>query len=144
MTYCMRQFLTSFFQIALVEDDVDTYRTKQKEAEHREEVMVAEKLVKKIDEAVKGYLKRHEDRKDEVKAFVTKYAKRGDYLKITDPALAGYFWWTSLCLSDGRPEGRSRPESACGRARLNITNYMVELYLFLWYPVSEGGMRCAD
>lgn len=36
LTYCTRYFLTSFFQIAQADSDVDAYRSKQKEAEASE------------------------------------------------------------------------------------------------------------
>ena len=57
MTYCTRYFLTNFFQIAqAAAEDVDAYRSRQKEAEVSEEKAVAEEIIRQFDIEVKAYL----------------------------------------------------------------------------------------
>lgn len=88
LTYCTRYFLTSYFQVAQVDGDVDAYRKKQKEAEMAEDKAIAESIVASLDEAVKNYLVNNPDKKDEVKEFISKYVKKANYLTITDPKIA--------------------------------------------------------
>ena len=88
LTYCTRYFLTNYFQIAQSDLDVDTYRSKQKEAEIAEDKAIAEEIIKNFDVALKKYLSDHEDKKDEVIKFISKYAKKADYRVIKEPALA--------------------------------------------------------
>ena len=89
MTYCTRYFLTNFFQIAqAAAEDVDAYRSRQKEAEVSEDKAVAEEIIKNFDVSFKTYLADHPDKIDELKRFVTRYVKNADYFKIKEPALA--------------------------------------------------------
>ena len=92
-TYTMRQFLTSFFQIAQSDNDVDAYRSKQKEAEVAEEVEVATEIIKKLDKEVKDYLETNSDKQEEVgkelRKFFTKYVKDANYNKVKESKLAG-------------------------------------------------------
>lgn len=88
LSYNLRQFLTSFFQIAQVDTDVDAYRSKQKEAEKSEEKAIAEAIVGEVDKAVKSYLASNADKREEVTKLISKYVKGADYRKITDPQLA--------------------------------------------------------
>lgn len=87
-TYTTRYFLTSYFQIAQPETDVDTYRSKQKKAEAEEEASIAESIVKEYDIKVRDYLSSHPDDASKVKELTTKYIKSGDYTKIKEPKLA--------------------------------------------------------
>lgn len=87
-TYTTRYFLTSYFQIAQPETDVDAYRSKQKKAEADEEAMIAEEITKEYDRVVREYLASHADDAAKVKEFTTKYVKSGDYTKIREPKLA--------------------------------------------------------
>jgi hypothetical protein len=89
MTYCTRYFLTNFFQIAqAVAEDVDAYRSRQKEAEVSEEKAVAEEIIRQFDAEVKTYLADHADQSDDVKKFIQRYVKSADYFKIKEPKLA--------------------------------------------------------
>ena len=88
LTYTMRQFLTAFFQIAQSDTDVDAYRSKQKAAEASEDKAIAEGLTAEFDTMLKRYLADHGDRKEEVKQFITRYAKNANYLAIKEPTLA--------------------------------------------------------
>lgn len=88
LTYCTRQFLTNFFQIAQVENDVDAYRSKQKEAEASEEKAIAAEIINQVDLMIKTYLSDYPDESEAVKKFVSKYAKNANYLVIKEPALA--------------------------------------------------------
>ena len=89
MTYCTRYFLVSFFQIAQAQaEDVDAYRSRQKEAEASEEKAVAEEIIRQFDTELKAYLSDHADKSEDVKKFISRYAKNADYFKIKEPKLA--------------------------------------------------------
>lgn len=88
LTYCTRYFLTSYFQIAQSDLDVDAYRSKQREAEMSESKSIAAEIVHNIDVMVSEYLAEHDDKKDDVKKFVGKYIKGADYRKIDKPEIA--------------------------------------------------------
>lgn len=88
MTYTTRQFLTAYFQIAQIDQDVDAYRSKQKEAEASEEKEIAAAVIEKFDTVVKSYLADHQDKKEEVIKFITRFEKKGNYFAINDPKLA--------------------------------------------------------
>lgn len=88
LTYTLRQFLTSYFQIAQADSDVDAYRTKQKTAEVAEEREVAKAIIAELDKVIKVYLADNPDKAEEVKKFISRYAKGGNYLGIKEPALA--------------------------------------------------------
>ncbi|MBR0156344.1 MAG: ERF family protein [Clostridia bacterium] len=49
LTYCTRYFLTNYFQIPQVETDVDTYRSKQREAEAAEDLSIAKSIIDQLD-----------------------------------------------------------------------------------------------
>ena len=84
LTYCTRYFLIEYFQIATPDNDVDAYRSKQKEAEEQEEKALVEALVGEIDAAVRAYLEDNPDKGDEVKDFFGRYVKGSNYKKIKD------------------------------------------------------------
>ncbi len=88
LTYCTRYFLTSYFQIAQSESDVDAYRSKQKAAEASEDKAIAEEIISQFDVLLKQYLADHPDKTEEVKKFITRFAKNANYLAIKEPALA--------------------------------------------------------
>lgn len=88
MTYTTRQFLTVYFQIAQTDQDVDAYRSKQKEAEASEDKKIAEEIITKFDVAVKSFLSDHAEKADDVKKFIGKYAKNANYFAIQESTLA--------------------------------------------------------
>lgn len=88
LTYCTRYFLCNFFQIAQPETDVDEYRSKQKEAEKSEDKAIAEDIIGEFDKVVRQFLSDNPDQSDDVKKFISKYAKGGNYFAIKEPALA--------------------------------------------------------
>lgn len=88
LTYCTRYFLTNFFQIAQADSDVDTYRSKQKAAEASEDKAIAEEIISQFDVLLKQYLADNQDKTEEVKKFITRFAKNANYLAIKEPALA--------------------------------------------------------
>lgn len=88
LTYCTRYFLTSYFQIAQSNTDVDEYRSKQKEAEVSEDKAIAEEIIAQFDSMVKGFLTDNQDKQDSVKKFISKYAKNANYFAIKEPNLA--------------------------------------------------------
>lgn len=75
MSYTLRQFLTSYFQIAQSDNDVDEYRSKQKEAEEAESREVANSITDKVLEIINNYLEQNPGERDSIVAIVKKYAK---------------------------------------------------------------------
>ena len=88
LTYSQRQFLVAYFQIAQPDQDLDDYKTKQKQAEEAEDLAIAEAIIKEFDTLVRTYLADNEARKEDVAKFCKKYEKKGDYFKVKDPKLA--------------------------------------------------------
>lgn len=88
LSYAMRYFLLKFFNIATPDDDPDKWRSKQKAAEAAEDKMIAEEIINSFDGAVKAFLAANQDKTDDVKKFVAKYAKGGNYFAITESVVA--------------------------------------------------------
>lgn len=88
LTYCTRYFLTSYFQIAQSNTDVDEYRSKQKEAEVLENKAIAEEIITQFDSMVKDFLSDNQEKQEAVKKFISKYAKNANYFAIKEPNLA--------------------------------------------------------
>lgn len=88
LSYTLRQFLTSYFQIAQADSDVDEYRSKQKAAEESEDRTIASAIIEQFDKIVKEYLADNTDKKEEVKKFISNYVKGGNYFSIKEPSLA--------------------------------------------------------
>lgn len=88
LTYCTRYFLTNYFQIAQSNTDPDEYRSRQKEAEASEDKAIADEIVAQFDSELKQYLSDHQDKSDEIKKFIGRFAKNANYFAIKDPALA--------------------------------------------------------
>lgn len=89
MTYCTRYFLTNYFQIAqAAAEDVDAYRSRQKEAEVSEEKAIASEIIAQFDVELKTFLSDHPEKGDEVKKMIQRYVKSADYFKIKEPKLA--------------------------------------------------------
>lgn len=87
-SYGLRQFLTTYFQIAQTDYDIDAFRSKQKEAEAAEETAIAQAIVENIDAAVKEYIGSDKTKGEDIKKFMKNYVKDSNYLKIKDPTLA--------------------------------------------------------
>ena len=88
LTYTMRQFLTAFFQIAQSDTDVDAYRSKQKAAEVSEDRAIAEAIITEFDTLLKQFLADNPNKSEEVKKFISRFAKNANYLVIKEPVLA--------------------------------------------------------
>lgn len=88
LTYCTRYFLSNYFQIAQADSDVDAYRSKQKEAEASEDKAIAEEIIAQFDAILKTYLADNPNKADEVKKFISRYAKNANYFAIKEPNLA--------------------------------------------------------
>lgn len=84
----MRYFLLKFFNIATPDDDPDKWRSKQKAAGAAEDKMIAEEIIASFDTMVKEFLASNQDKTEEVKKFVAKYVKGGNYFAITESVLA--------------------------------------------------------
>lgn len=88
LTYSMRYFLLKYFNIATPEDDVDNWRSKQRAAEAAEDKAIASGIIAQFDLSVKDYLAENPTKGKDIKEFVARYVKDGNYLKITDSVLA--------------------------------------------------------
>ncbi len=88
LSYSMRYFLLKFFNIATPDDDPDKWRSKQKAAGVAEDKMIAEQIIQTVDETIKAFLSENQNKADDVKKFVSKYAKGGNYFTITESVLA--------------------------------------------------------
>lgn len=88
LTYCTRYFLCNYFQIAQADKDVDEYRSKQKAAEEDEDKAIAEQIIAEFDSLLKSFLEKNAGKADEVKKFISSYAKNANYFAIKKPALA--------------------------------------------------------
>lgn len=88
LTYAYRYFLLKFFGIATPQDDPDNWRSKQKEAEKSESKTIAEGIIDTFDTELRKYLSDHPDSNGEVKTFISRFAKAGNYRLITEPTLA--------------------------------------------------------
>ena len=88
LTYSMRYFLLKYFSVATPEDDPDSWRSKQKEAEMAEDLALAKGIIDTVHSTVSEYLTKNPDKQTEVKKLVIKYVKGGDYFKIKEPTLA--------------------------------------------------------
>lgn len=84
MTYTTRQFLTSYFQIAQTDQDIDAFRSKQKEAEEVETKAVIAEIIKEIDSIVKNIVQKNPDKRDEMIEFITRFVKGANYNAIKD------------------------------------------------------------
>lgn len=91
LTYCSRYFLLQYFSIATPDQDVDVYRSKQKEAEEAENKAIVDEIIKEIDELSKDYVANAPDMeaaKESILTLTSKYVKGGNYKKIDNPNLA--------------------------------------------------------
>lgn len=88
LSYAMRYFLLKFFNIATPDDDPDKWRSKQKAAGAAEDKMIAEEIIASFDTMAKEFLASNQDKTEEVKKFVAKYVKGGNYFAITESVLA--------------------------------------------------------
>ena len=88
LTYTYRYFLLKFFGISTVEDDPDTWRTRQKEATEAEGKETAAQFISEVDTLTRQYLADHPDSRDEITKFMSRYVKGGNYTKITEPVMA--------------------------------------------------------
>lgn len=88
LSYAMRYFLLKFFNIATPDDDPDKWRSKQRAAGAAEDKMIAEEIIASFDTMVKEFLASNQDKTEEVKKFVAKYVKGGNYFAITESVLA--------------------------------------------------------
>lgn len=88
LSYSMRYFLLKFFNIATPNDDPDAWRGKQAEAAAAEDMAIAAEVIKNFDKTVRAYLEAHPDKGEEVKKFISKYVKGGDYFKIKESLVA--------------------------------------------------------
>lgn len=88
LTYSSRYFMLKYFNVATPDSDPDNFRGKQRAAELAEDRMIAEQIIGSVDEVIKSFLSENPGKADEVKKFVSKYVKGGNYFAITESVLA--------------------------------------------------------
>lgn len=88
LTYASRYFLLKYFGIATPEDDPDSWRSKQKEAEAAEDRAIAQELIGELDLEVRSYLAANPEKNEEVGDFIGKYVKSKNYKQIQESTLA--------------------------------------------------------
>ena len=82
LTYSSRYFLLKYFNISTSNDDPDTFRSKQREAEKEEEKVITGKIIES------DFLAVHPDKAGSVKDLVGKYVKDSDYFAIQESSIA--------------------------------------------------------
>ena len=75
LTYCGRYFLLKYFNVSTPDDDPDSWRAKQKEAEEAENRAIASGIADKVLECINAHLETHPNDRDDMVAIVKKYAK---------------------------------------------------------------------
>lgn len=88
LSYAMRYFLLKFFNIATPNDDPDNWRSKQRAADEAEDKMIADEIIKSLDEEIKEFLAKHPGKAEEIKKLVSKYVKGGNYFSIKESVTA--------------------------------------------------------
>lgn len=98
LTYSERVFLINYFQIAQVDNDVDAYRSRQKEAEESENRAIAAGIADEVLNTINNYLNAvPEEKKAEEREAIAKIVKKFAKSKgkasvnpkdVTDPAIA--------------------------------------------------------
>ena len=88
LTYSSRYFLLKYFNISTSNDDPDTFRSKQREAEEEEEKVITGKIIESVDKLIKDFLSAHPDKAGSVKELVGKYVKNSDYFSIRESSVA--------------------------------------------------------
>jgi len=88
LTYTYRYFLLKYFGSSTVEDDPDSWRSKQREATEAEGKEAAEKSIAEVDLIVGQFCADHPDKTEDLKKFLSRYAKGAAYKKITEPVMA--------------------------------------------------------
>ena len=84
LTYTTRQFLTSYFQIAQTDQDIDAFRSKQKEAEEVETKAVIAGMIGEIDKIVKNTVQTNPDKREELIEYISRFVKGANYNAIKD------------------------------------------------------------
>lgn len=94
LTYASRYFLLKYFNVATSDDDPDSWRSAQREAENAEDRAIAEQIVEQIHQIVTTHLETNPDDKQAVVTTIKKYAKTkggkasANYYDIEDPVIA--------------------------------------------------------
>lgn len=87
LTYTTRYFLLDYFQIAQ-DNDVEKYRTKQREAQDAEDISTAAELIKTFKLAANTFLSDNPDKRDALNEFSKRYVRGGNLDAIKEPLLA--------------------------------------------------------
>lgn len=94
LTYSSRYFLLKYFNVATTNDDPDNWRSRQKEAEHQEDALVARGIVAQIHKIANELVENNEKARPELTKLVKKYTKKesgtasANYFAIKNPDVA--------------------------------------------------------
>lgn len=93
LTYAARYFKLQYFKIADIDDDPDTFRSKQREEEEKERKEVAKAIIAEVDRTVNAHVEKFPDDRSRLVELVKKAtAEVGkpsvNYNVITDPDVA--------------------------------------------------------
>lgn len=94
LSYSSRYFLLKYFNVSTTDEDPDTWRSRQREAEEREKREAAAKVLEEVDKTLQQFLADHANRRDDVTEVVKRYARDksgkacANYHLITDPVVA--------------------------------------------------------
>ena len=75
LTYGTRYFLLKYFNVATSDDDPDDIRSRQKEAEHFEEIEVAKSIAAEVDKKAHEILDKYPESEKDVVTIVKKFVK---------------------------------------------------------------------
>ena len=95
LSYASRYFMLKYFNCATSDDDPDSWRSAQREAETPADREIAERIIEQVHELVNNHLNANPDDKSDIVTIVKKYAKTNtgkasaNYYDITDPITAG-------------------------------------------------------
>lgn len=97
LSYSSRYFLLKYFNVATAEDDVEEWRSKQKQAELEEDRLIATNIIEQAHVLVLEYLAQNPDGKPKLEEIAKKYAKdKGkpttNYFAIKESVTASRFY----------------------------------------------------
>lgn len=94
LSYASRYFMLKYFNVATSDDDPDSWRSAQKEAELAEDKQIAERIIEQVHKIVTSHLESNPDDKTTIVSVVKKHAKTSsgkpsaNYYDIEDSIIA--------------------------------------------------------
>lgn len=94
LTYSSRYFMLKYFNIATSEDDPDSWRAKQREAEEAEQMQIARAIIDEVNLQVNQHLAKNESDRAAISQIIRKHARddknrpSSNYYLIVKPDIA--------------------------------------------------------